>query len=498
MTIGHFIGGRPIDKGTGERGNVMNPATGQVADTVAFADAALVAEAIGVAEQALPGWAAVPPLARARVLFRFLELLHKNTDRLAETISREHGKIFSDAKGEIQRGLEVVEFATGIPYLLKGDFNENVGRGVDCYSIMQPVGVCAGITPFNFPAMVPLWMFPLALACGNTFILKPSEKVPTAANILAELLKEAGVPDGVFNVVHGDRRAVECLLHDPRVNAVSFVGSTPIAQAIYREAAANGKRCQALGGAKNHLVVMPDADLDQVANALTGAAFGAAGERCMAISIAVAVGAVADTLVARLADKARTLNVGPWNSPDAEMGPLITAEHRAKVAGYIESGIADGATLVVDGRSLTVPGHEHGFFMGGTLFDGVTPQMKIYQEEIFGPVLGVVRVPDLASALNLVNAHPFGNGTSIFTQDGNAARSYVEACNIGMVGVNVPIPVPVAFHSFGGWKKSAFGDHAVYGMEGVRFYTKRKTVTSRWFAAGTTAGQASFTMPVLR
>lgn len=498
MTIGHFINGQVVINDAGGRGNVANPATGERANTVAFADAALVAEAIGVAEQALPGWAATPPLMRARVFFRFLDLLHRNMDRLAETVSLEHGKVFSDAKGEIQRGLEVVEFATGIPYLLKGDFNENVGRGIDCYSIMQPVGVCAGITPFNFPAMVPMWMFPLALACGNTFILKPSEKVPSAANILAELLKEAGLPDGVFNVVHGDRTVVECLLRDPRINAISFVGSTPIAQSIYRQAAAHGKRCQALGGAKNHLVVMPDANLDQAVNALTGAAFGAAGERCMAISVAVAVSDIADDLVACLADKARSLKVGPWNGSAIEMGPLITAEHRAKVVGYIDAGVAEGATLVVDGRPLSVPGYEKGFFLGGTLFDHVMPGMKIYQEEIFGPVLSVLRVPDLKMALDLVNAHPFGNGTSIFTQDGNAARSYVENCNIGMVGVNVPIPVPVAFHSFGGWKKSAFGDHAAYGMEGVRFYTKRKTVTSRWFAADGTAGQAIFTMPVLR
>ena len=413
-------------------------------------------------------------------MFRFNELLEANKRELAAIITREHGKTLPDAIGELTRGIEVVEFACGIPQLLKGEMSEDVGTGVDSWSLRQPVGVCAGITPFNFPAMVPMWMFPVAIAAGNSFVLKPSERDPSLPLRMAELLKEAGLPDGVFNVVNGDKIAVDTLLTDPRVGAISFVGSTPIAKHIYTTGAEHGKRVQALGGAKNHMLVLPDADLDQTVDALMGAAYGSAGERCMAISVAVAVGEVADPLVERLAERVRALRVGPGDQGEIEMGPLITREHLERVRLYVDEGVKEGATLVVDGRDLKVPGHEEGFFLGGCLFDHVTPEMRIYQEEIFGPVLVVVRVPDFETGLELINMHTYGNGTAIFTRDGGSARRFSQAVQAGMVGINVPIPVPMAFHSFGGWKQSLFGANSIHGPEGVRFYTRLKTVTSRW------------------
>jgi len=489
----HFIGNQPYDGTSGRFGDVYNPATGRPARRVAMANAADVNQAIAAAAAAFPAWAAAPPLRRARVLNRFHELVERNLKSLAAIVTAEHGKVASDAAGEVQRGNEVVEFATGIPQLLKGEFTEEVGTGVDSYSIRQPLGVVAGITPFNFPAMVPMWMFPVALACGNTFVLKPSEKDPTTSVELAKLLKEAGLPDGVFNVVHGDKEAVDALIGDPRIEAISFVGSTPIAEYIYSRGTANGKRVQALGGAKNHMVILPDADLDQATDALVGAAYGSAGERCMAISVAVAVGdAVADALVSRITTRLKTLKVAPGDEPGAEMGPLVTGAHLERVRGYIDLGVEEGAQLLVDGRGTPCP---DGFFIGATLFDRVTPSMRIYREEIFGPVLSVVRVPDFESALTLVNEHEFGNGTAIFTRDGDAARVYSSRVKAGMVGVNVPIPVPMAFHSFGGWKRSLFGDHYVHGPEGVRFYTRLKTITSRW-PTGIRQG-AEFKMPVL-
>jgi malonate-semialdehyde dehydrogenase (acetylating)/methylmalonate-semialdehyde dehydrogenase len=463
---------------------------------VAFAAEAEVSSAIDAALKAFPAWAATPPLKRARVMFRFKELIERDLDKLAAIITSEHGKIVSDARGEVIRGLEVVEFACGIPHLLKGEYSEQIGTGIDSYSVRQPLGVCAGITPFNFPAMVPMWMFPMAIACGNTFVLKPSERDPSASVYLANLMKEAGLPDGVFNVVHGDKLAVDALLDDARVAAVSFVGSTPIAEYVYRRGTATGKRVQALGGAKNHLVVMPDADLDQAVDALIGAAYGSAGERCMAISVGVAVGPVADKLVENLAQWARALTVGSGMDENAQMGPLITRHHLQKVSGYVAQGVQEGAKLVVDGRGLKVAGHENGFFLGGCLFDHVRPDMTIYKEEIFGPVLSIVRVPDFDTAVDLVNRHEYGNGVSIFTRDGDCAREFATRIQIGMVGINVPIPVPVAFHSFGGWKRSLFGDHYVYGTEGVRFYTHLKTITSRW-PTGIRKG-AEFVMPTMK
>jgi len=489
----HFINGRSVHAADQRLADVFNPATGVVAARVPLASADTTREAIAAAAAALPGWANTPPLRRARVLFKFRELLERHMDELAAIITAEHGKVLADAKGEIIRGMEVVEFACGIPHLLKGEFSEEIGGGIDSWSMRQPVGVCAGITPFNFPVMVPMWMFPVALACGNTFVLKPSERDPSAAMFIADLLARANLPKGVFNVVHGDKEAVDTLLTDPRVAAVSFVGSTPIAEYIYATGTAHGKRVQALGGAKNHMVVMPDADLDQAVDALIGAAYGSAGERCMAISVAVAVGEVGDALVPALAKRARTLKVGPGTEPAMEMGPLVTRQHLDKVVGYVDSGVSAGADLVVDGRKLQVDGHAGGFFLGGCLFDGVTPEMRIYREEIFGPVLCVVRVPDFEAAVSLVNAHEYGNGVAIFTRSGNSAREFVKRIEVGMVGVNVPIPVPMAFHSFGGWKRSLFGDHAVHGMEGVHFYTRLKTVTGRW--PQDTAGTASFIMP---
>jgi malonate-semialdehyde dehydrogenase (acetylating)/methylmalonate-semialdehyde dehydrogenase len=489
----HFIGGQAHEGTSGRFGDIYNPATGRLARRVSMANTADVHAAVAAAAAAFPAWAAAPPLRRARVLNRFRDLVEKNLTSLAAIITSEHGKVASDAAGEVQRGNEVVEFATGIPQLLKGEFTEEVGTGVDSYSMRQPLGVVAGITPFNFPAMVPMWMFPVALACGNTFVLKPSEKDPTTSLELAKLLKEAGLPDGVFNVVHGDKEAVDALIDDPRIAALSFVGSTPIAEYIYSRGTATGKRVQALGGAKNHMVVMPDADLDQVTDALVGAAYGSAGERCMAISVAVAVGdAVADEIVSRITQRLATLKVAPGDEPGAEMGPLVTGAHLERVRGYVNLGVKEGAELVVDGREAPCP---DGFFIGATLFDRVTPDMRIYQEEIFGPVLSVVRVSDFEAALALVNDHEFGNGTAIFTRDGDTARAYSSRVKAGMVGVNVPIPVPMAFHSFGGWKRSLFGDHYVHGPEGVRFYTRLKTISSRW-PTGIRKG-AEFKMPVL-
>lgn len=479
-TLQHFIDGAMVAGESTRKANVYNPATGTAQAEVLLASADDTRTAIAAAARAFPGWAATTPLRRARIMFRFRELLDRHAQELAEIISHEHGKLISDALGEVTRGLEVVEFACGIPHLLKGEHSENVGTGVDSWSLRQPLGVCAGITPFNFPAMVPMWMFPIALASGNTFVLKPSERDPSCPLRLAELLREAGLPDGVFNVVNGDKDAVDVLLTDARVGAVSFVGSTPIAEYIYRTASAHGKRVQALGGAKNHMVVMPDADLDQAVNALMGAAYGSAGERCMAISVAVAVGDVGDKLVAELSSRVKQLRVGPGQQADAEMGPVVTAEHRSKIHDYIQSGVDEGARLVVDGRALKVDGHETGFFIGGSLFDHVAPDMRIYREEIFGPVLVVVRVDDFDAALNLVNEHEFGNGTAIFTRDGSCARAFSHAVQAGMVGINVPIPVPMAYHSFGGWKRSLFGNLAMHGPDGVRFYTQLKTVTARW------------------
>jgi malonate-semialdehyde dehydrogenase (acetylating)/methylmalonate-semialdehyde dehydrogenase len=451
--------------------------------------------AVAAAQAAFPEWAAQPPLRRARVLFRFRELLEARLDEVAALITSEHGKVLSDARGEATRGLEVVEFATGIPQLLKGEFTEQVGPAIDSWSMRQPLGVVAGITPFNFPAMVPMWMFPVAIACGNTFVLKPSERDPSAAVLLAELLKEAGLPDGVFNVVHGDKEAVDATLEHPGIKAVSFVGSTPIAEYVYAKGTAQGKRVQALGGAKNHMIVMPDADLDQAADALVGAAYGSAGERCMAISVAVAVGnQTTDALIARLTPRIAALTVAPGVDAKAELGPLVTAAHLDRVKGYIALGESEGAQLVVDGRASALPVGE-GFFLGACLFDHVRPEMRIYREEIFGPVLCVVRARDFATALGLVDEHEFGNGTSIFTRDGDTARAFAHQVQAGMVGINVPIPVPMAFHSFGGWKRSLFGDHAVHGMEGVRFYTRLKTVTARW-PTGIRVG-VDTTMPTL-
>ncbi|WP_127558064.1 CoA-acylating methylmalonate-semialdehyde dehydrogenase [Saccharospirillum alexandrii] len=491
--ISHFINGATTAPSK-RTGPVYNPALGEQVAEVSLASVDEVADAIEAAKAAFVDWSETTPLNRSRILFRFKMLLEERLDELAEVISAEHGKVFEDARGEVVRGMEVVEFACGIPHLLKGEITEQVGRGVDAWSVNQPLGVVAGISPFNFPAMVPMWMWPVAIACGNTFIMKPSEKDPSAPLLVAEWLKEAGLPDGVFNVVNGDKEAVDVLLTHPSIQAVSFVGSTPIAEYIYSTASANGKRVQALGGAKNHLVVMPDADINGAVSALTGAAYGSAGERCMAISVAVAVGDIADELVDKLAEKARTLKIGNGAEKGLDMGPLVTREHLAKVTGYVDAGVKEGATLVVDGRGHTVAGHESGYFIGGCLFDHVTPEMTIYQEEIFGPVLCVVRVPDYVSAVKLINAHEYGNGTSIYTRSGGAARQFTRDIQVGMVGVNVPIPVPMAFHAFGGWKRSLFGSNHMHGMEGVRFYTRRKAVTARWPEGDM---GADFVMPTL-
>ena len=478
--VHHWVNGKTLAGVSGRFGDVYNPASGALQAKVALATVAEVDTAVAAAAAAFPEWSSQPSLRRARVLFRFREIFEQRLDEVAALLTSEHGKVFSDARGEATRGLEAIEFATGIPQMLKGEFSEQVGSGIDSWSIRQPLGVVAGITPFNFPAMVPMWMFPIALACGNTFVLKPSERDPSASLLLAEMLKEAGLPDGVFNVVQGDKVAVDALLAHPTVQAVSFVGSTPIAEYVYREGTKYGKRVQALGGAKNHLVVMPDADLDQAADALVGAAYGSAGERCMAISVAVTVGsATADALLGKLEQRIAGLQMGDGMKEGVELGPLITKPHMERVAGYIQHGKEEGAQLVVDGRENALPKGE-GFFLGACLFDHVKPEMKIYREEIFGPVLAVVRVNNFETALQMINEHEYGNGTSIFTRDGDTARDFVHRVQVGMVGVNVPIPVPMAFHSFGGWKRSLFGDHSIYGPEGVRFYTRIKTVTSRW------------------
>jgi malonate-semialdehyde dehydrogenase (acetylating)/methylmalonate-semialdehyde dehydrogenase len=478
-TISHIIAAKTV-AGAG-RLSVFNPSTGEQTGDVASGGAAEVEAAVTAAQSALPGWAGTTPARRAKVMYEMRRLLEAQKEELARAISAEHGKTHGDALGEVARGQEVVEFACGIPHLLKGSYSAGVSSEMDSYDMRQPLGVVAGITPFNFPVMVPLWMIPVALACGNTFILKPSERDPSAPNLLHALWREAGLPEGVLNVVHGGKPAVDAILDHPGIAAVSFVGSTPIAQYVYAKGCAAGKRVQALGGAKNHLVVMPDADLDQAADALMGAAYGSAGERCMAVSVAVPVGEkVADALVARLKPRVQTLKIGPSTDAGAEMGPLITAAHRDKVSSYIDAGTAAGAELVVDGRGLKLQGYENGFWLGGTLLDHVTPDMSVYKDEIFGPVLSVVRRKTYEDAVALVNANPFANGTAIFTRDGDAARDFTDRIQVGMVGINVPIPVPVGYHSFGGWKSSIFGSHGVYGPEGVHFYTKLKTVTSRW------------------
>ncbi len=495
--IGHFIDGREVKGTSGRHGDVFNPNTGEVQAQVAFASRREAEQAIAAADAAQPGWAATNPQRRARVLFRFLELVQKEYDDLAALLSSEHGKTIADAKGDIQRGLEVVEFACGIPHLLKGEFSESAGPGIDLYSMRQPLGVVAGITPFNFPAMIPMWKFAPALACGNAFILKPSERDPSVPMRLAELLIEAGLPKGVLNVVNGDKEAVDTLLTDPRVRALGFVGSSSIAEYIYSTGCAHGKRVQCFGGAKNHMIVMPDADMDQAVDALIGAGYGSAGERCMAISVAVPVGKrTADILMDKLIPRVESLKVGPSSDPQADYGPLVTKVHMQKVRDYVDLGLKEGATLAVDGRAFKLQGYENGFFMGGCLFDDVTPDMRIYKEEIFGPVLSVVRAHDYDEALRLPSEHEYGNGVAIFTRDGDAARDFTARVNVGMVGINVPIPVPLAYHTFGGWKRSGFGDLNQHGPDAVRFYTKTKTVTSRW-PSGLKEG-AEFVIPTMK
>ena len=494
--IPHFIAGKLQDTDSGRYGDVYNPALGVPIARVALASPNDVETAVAAASAAFPAWANTPALGRARVLFKYLQLMQRHSDEFAALLTREHGKTFADAQGEVARGIEVVEFAVGIPQLLKGEFSDQIARGVDACSFRQPLGVVAGITPFNFPTMVPMWMFPIALACGNTFVLKPSERDPSPSLLHAKLLQQAGLPDGVFNVVQGDKVAVDALLDHREVQAISFVGSTPIAHYIYSRGTANGKRVQALGGAKNHMVVMPDADMDMAVDALIGAAYGSAGERCMAISVAVAVGAAGDQLIAALAQRARNLKIDDGMAAGAEMGPVITRAAKERIEKLIGQGAAEGATLVVDGRGLTVPGREQGFFVGGTLFDHVTPDMSIYKEEIFGPVLCVLRAKDIASAIALINANEYANGVAIFTRDGGVAREFVRQIQVGMVGVNVPLPVPMAFHSFGGWKRSLFGDHHVYGPEGVRFYTRVKAVMQRW--PNTASVGAEFAFPQMK
>ncbi|MBW7861595.1 MAG: CoA-acylating methylmalonate-semialdehyde dehydrogenase [Rhodocyclaceae bacterium] len=492
QTLGHFIDGQPFPDEHRVQA-VFNPALGEPVRRVAMASRTTVEQAISAADRAFPAWSRTPPLKRARILFQYKALLEQNAERIVAAIVEEHGKVWEDAQGELARGIEVVEYACGAPEFLKGEHSRDVGPEIDSWSEFPPLGVVAGITPFNFPAMVPMWMFPMAIACGNTFVLKPSEKDPSAALILAELALEAGLPPGVFNVVNGDKEAVDTLLTDPRVKAVSFVGSTPVAESIYATGTAHGKRVQALGGAKNHAVVMPDADLDNAVNALMGAAYGSCGERCMAISVVVAVGeATGDELARRLKPKVEALRIGNGTTRGLDMGPLVTAVHRDKVRSYIDLGEAEGATLVVDGRKPSVQGSKTGFFLGGTLFDHATPAMRIYREEIFGPVLVIVRVPDLAQAVELVNAHEFGNGTCVFTRDGAVARHFSDRVQVGMVGINVPLPVPVACQSFGGWKRSLFGDLYAYGPDAVRFYTRRKTLTQRWAVQGIEKAQFAF------
>ncbi len=494
-TINHFIDGRVVE-GNGRYADVYNPALGESCARVALASDDDVAAAVAAASAAFPAWAATPPLARARVLFNYLQLCQRHTDDFAAMVVREHGKTFADARGEVARGIEVVEFAVGIPQMLKGEFTDQIARGIDAWSMRQPLGVVAGITPFNFPVMVPMWMFPVAIACGNTFILKPSERDPSPSLLHAKLLKEAGLPDGVFNVVQGDKAAVDALLDHPDIQAVSFVGSTPIAEYIYARGSASGKRVQALGGAKNHMVVMPDADMDMAVDALIGAAYGSAGERCMAISVAVAIGDAGDALVARLAERTRALKIADGMADGAEMGPVVTLAAKQRIEKLIGEGVEQGATLVVDGRGFRVPDRDNGFFVGGTLFDHVQPSMSIYKEEIFGPVLCVVRLPDVGSALELINRNEYGNGVAVFTRDGGVAREFVRQVQVGMVGVNVPLPVPMAFNSFGGWKKSLFGDHHAYGPEGVRFYTRHKAVMQRW--PNTASSGVEFAFPQMK
>ncbi len=497
-TLGNFVNGAFAASSSERKAAIYNPATGQQIAEVTLSSAEEARDVIKKAADAFPAWSQTSPLKRARVLFRFKELIEKNMDELAALISKEHGKTLPDAKGEMTRGLEVVEFACGIPHLLKGEQSMNVGTGVDSWSMMTPLGVCAGIVPFNFPAMVPMWMFPVALACGNTFILKPSEKVPSTALRMAELLTEAGLPDGVFSIVNGDKEVVDVLLTHDQVEAISFVGSTPVAEYIYNTGCAHGKRIQALGGAKNHMVIMPDANLDEAADALLGAAYGAAGERCMAISVAVPVGEeTAERLIEKLKPRVERLKIGPGISESAnDMGPLISKQHRDKVVGYINKGVEEGAKLVIDGRALVVEGHEEGYFVGGSLFDHVTPEMAVYKEEIFGPVLSVCRVGTFKDAVELINAHEYGNGTALFTRDGKSAREFAQHIQVGMVGINVPVPVPMAFHSFGGWKRSLFGPLHMHGPDGVRFYTRMKMVTSRWNEHD--SSQSVFTMPTMK
>ena len=479
-TIEHFVGGKLFSGDSKRTSKVFNPATGEQSSEVKLASLKDVNQAVENAKKAFEPWANTPPLQRARIMFKFKELIEKNSDELTKIIVAEHGKVYEDARGSLTRGLEVVEYACGIPQMLKGEFTENVGTNVDSWSVRQPLGVCAGITPFNFPAMVPMWLFPMAIACGHTFVLKPSDKDPSCSMRLAELLKEAGLPDGVFNVINGDKEAVDALINNKDVVAMSFVGSTPIAKYIYENCAKNEKRVQALGGAKNHCVVMPDCDLDQAVNGLMGAAYGSAGERCMAKSVAVAVSGIGDKLVDSLAKKVEALKVGPGMDKQSEMGPLVTREHLAKVKGYVDIGVEEGAKLVLDGRDLKLQGYENGFYIGGCLFDHVTTDMRIYKEESFGPVLSVVRVKTFEEATKMINEHEYGNGVSIYTRDGDAGRTFASKIQVGMVGINVPIPVPMAFHSFGGWKRSLFGDSGMHGMEGIKFYTKLKTITSRW------------------
>ena len=494
--IEHFIDGKIVSGSSDRKGKVFNPATGQQESEVRLASKSDLDLTVEKAKKAFEIWSIKPPLQRARIIFKYKEIIEKNFDELAKLIVSEHGKVFEDAKGSLTRGLEVVEFACGIPQMLKGDFTENVGTDIDSWSIRQPLGVCAGITPFNFPAMVPMWMFPMAIACGNAFILKPSEKDPSCPLRLAELFKEAGLPDGVFNVVNGDKEVVDAILENKDIPAVSFVGSTPIAKYIYENGAKNEKRVQALGGAKNHCVVMPDCDLDQAVNGLMGAAYGSAGERCMAQSVAVAVGNIGDELVNQISKKLETLKVGPGMDKTSEMGPLVTKEHLERVKGYVDLGVKEGAKLVIDGRDIKMQGYENGYYIGGCLFDQVTKDMRIYKEEIFGPVLSVVRVKDFDEAVKLINEHEFGNGTSVYTRDGDVGRTFASKIKIGLVGINIPIPVPVAYHSFGGWKRSLFGDQHMHGPEGVRFYTKLKTITSRWPSG--VRSNPEFIMPTMK
>ena len=494
--IQHYINGKIFKGSSSRKGKVFNPATGVQESEVILGTKSDLEHAVENAKTAFEKWSQVTPLQRARIIFKYKELIEKNYDELTKLIVSEHGKVYEDAKGSLTRGLEIVEFACGIPQMLKGEFTENVGTNIDSWSMRQPLGVCAGITPFNFPAMVPMWMFPMAIACGNTFILKPSEKDPSCSIRLAQLFSEAGLPNGVLNVVNGDKEVVDSILTNKDIKAVSFVGSTPIAKYIYENAAKNEKRVQALGGAKNHCVVMPDCDMDQAVNGLMGAAYGSAGERCMAQSVAVAVGGIGDKLVEKLSKKVEALKVGPGLDKNSEMGPLVTKEHLEKVRGYVDLGVKEGAKLVVDGREIKLQGYENGFFIGGCLFDNVTKNMRIYNEEIFGPVLSVVRVKDFNDAIQLINDHEFGNGTSVYTRDGDVGRTFANKIKVGMVGINIPIPVPVAFHSFGGWKRSLFGDLHMHGPEGVKFYTKLKTITSRWPSG--IGSDPEFIMPTMK